>query len=151
MYIIHTYTHIIPICVYAYSYFLTIPVVHEQSSIPTINFSDLVVEEKPMAHGSFKSVYKGMWTRDGVSKAQRVAVLLLRGGDAASEIGIFERLGRHPNLVKLLAVAEKPPAREPCMVLEFAPMGSLDNVLQDLQDLNQPATNNVLLTAAGQV
>ena len=110
------------------------------------------MEGRPLASGSFKSVYKATWTRKAVGDSQQVAVLVLRqGGSAAGEISIFERLGRHPHLVKLLAVSTWPPAGDMCMVLEFAQRGSLDGVLQQLTDEGQSATHAVLLTAAGQV
>ncbi len=117
-------------------------------SIPTISFDQLRVESRPLASGSFKSVYKAVWARD----KQQVAVLVLRqGASAASEINMFERLGRHPHLVKLLAVCARPPAGDMCMVLEFAQRGSLDGVLQQLSDEGESGTHGVLLTAAGQV
>jgi hypothetical protein len=80
----------------------------------------------------------------------KVAVLVLRqGGSAALEINIFERLGRHTHLVKLLAVTRMPPAGYHCMIQELAQRGSLDQVLQE-QEAEQ-ASNAVLLTAACQV
>ena len=122
------------------------------SSIPTIHFGELVVEDMPMASGSFKSVYKATWARDGGRGEQQVAVLVLRqGGSAVGEIQIFERLGLHPHLVKLLGLSAKPPTGDLCMVLEFARRGSLDCVLSELADQQQSATHSVLLTAATQV
>ena len=102
-----------------------------------------------MASGSFKSVYSATWKANG----QAVAVLVLRGGaDLTREIGIFEHLGNHPHLVKLLAVCTKPPSGEHCMVLEFAQRGSLDGVLQEIEeDETGKASDCVLLTVAGQV
>ncbi len=125
-----------------------------ESSIPSINLQELVIEDKPLASGSFKSVYKAKWTAAGSTEAIQVAVLTLRqGASAALEINIFERLGRHPHLVKLLAVSRIPPAGNMCMVLELALRGSLDNVLQELaeQGSTEQPSNAVLLTAACQV
>jgi serine/threonine protein kinase len=100
-----------------------------------------------MASGSFKSVYKATW------KSKKVAVLVLRGGtDPAQEIGMFERIGRHPHLVKLLGVCIKPQSRENCMVMEFAERGSLDSVLHEIEEQRSDRpSNSVLLTAASQV
>ena len=118
----------------------------------TIAFTDLVVEDRPLASGAFKSVYKASWARPGEGDAQQVAVLVLRqGGSAASEIKVFEKLGRHPHLVKLLAVSARPPAGDMCMVLEFAQRGSLDGVLNELSNNGESPTHAVLLTAASQV
>ena len=117
-----------------------------QGGIATIAFSSLEVSERPLASGSYKSVYKATW-RDTT-----VAVLTLRqGGSAAAEISMFERLGRHPHLVKLLAVTNRPPEGDMCMVLEFAQRGSLDVVQQEAAERGDNATHAVLLTAAGQV
>ncbi len=120
--------------------------------IPRINFKELVLEDRPLASGSFKTVYKARWASPG-RDAQSVAVLVLRqGGSASVEVKIFERLGRHPHLVKLLAVSTMPPAGNQCMVLELAQRGSLDSVLQELdQDGGEQPSNSVLLTAACQV
>ena len=52
-------------------------------SVPTISFGELKVESRPLASGSFKSVYKAVWARD----EQQVAVLVLRhGASAAGEV-----------------------------------------------------------------
>jgi hypothetical protein len=128
--------------------------IHFQN-IPSISYSELEVEERPLAAGSFKSVYRAKWVPSSGSKdEQQVAVLVLRqGGSAALEIKIFERLGRHPHLVKLLAVTRKPPAGNHCMVLELAQRGSLDCVLQELArgGAAELPSHAVLLTAACQV
>jgi len=129
--------------------------VEHSQSIPFINFETLQVEDTPLASGSFKSVYKAVWAPAGSNEVLRkVAVLVLRqGGSATLEIKIFECLGLHQNLVKLLAVTRMPPAGYHCMVQELAERGSLDCVLQELaqgQEAEQ-ASNAVLLTAACQV
>jgi serine/threonine protein kinase len=119
-------------------------------AITTIPFSELKMSGKPMASGSFKSVYKATWARPG--HPVEVAVLVLRqGGSLAEEIEIFERLGQHPHLVKLLAVSSRPPSGDICMVCEFAQKGSLDCVLQELAEKGENNANTVLLTAALQV
>ncbi len=107
----------------------------------------------PLACGSFKSVYKATWSRPGRTDVLEVAVLVLRpkGGCAAEEIKIFECLGQHPHLVKLLAVSLRPPEGDMCMVCEFAQRGSLDCVLQELAEKEEHPAHVVLLTAALQV
>ncbi len=107
------------------------------------------MENSPLASGSFKSVYKAVWTPAGSGDVQQVAVLVLRQGfGAALEIKIFQHLLRHPHLVKLLAVTRMPPSDNHCMVLELAQRGSLDCVLQEE---SVKASNAVLLTVACQV
>ena len=117
-----------------------------QGGVKSINFSELVLEDRPLTAGSFKTVYKAKWG------GEVVAVLLLRSsGSLASEVAVFERLGRHPHLCRLLATSVRPQG-EQCMVMEFAERGSLDGVLQDLSESGTVSpTHAVLLTAAGQV
>jgi hypothetical protein len=145
---IHTYIH-----TYMHAF------MHAQG-IPRIPFSALAVEDSALAAGSFKTVYRATWRGDGdgdgdgsgvAPESRQVAVLVLRHGSAVQEISVFERLGRHPHLVKLLAVSSQPPGNDVCMVLEFAQRGSLDCVLQELEEQDDVPSNAVLLTAAGQV
>jgi len=124
-------------------------------SIGAIDYKELQVEDKPMAHGSVKSVFRAVWKRhqSGHQENMQVAVLVLRSGQSmASEVKIFERLGRHPNICRLLALTKKPPANQECMVMEFAERGSLDVVLQDMDtEGSESPSSVVLMTAASQV
>ena len=64
---------------------------------------------------------------------------------------VFERLGRHPHLAQLLAFSKRPCGTE-LWIMEFAPNGSLDHVLQELELKGQAfPTNQVLITVASQV
>ncbi len=126
-----------------------------QCQIPTISFEELEIE-KNISSGPYKSVHKATWTQRFGGRLQQVAVLEFQRGLGAdnkitNEISIFKRLGPHPHLVKLLAVSPKPPYGDMCLVLEFAPQGSLDHVLHDLACRREEASNIVLLTAARQV
>lgn len=109
-----------------------------------------------MGHGSFKAVYKGRWVVNDQEKT--VAVLVLRTQsdgskpEPAHELEIFARLGRHPNLVQLLAQTRSEPAGEHAMVLEYAAHGALYDVLRNQAESGvQPLSNPVLLTMAMQI
>ena len=123
--------------------------------IASIEYSELQVEKEPMAHGSFKKVFSAVWKsqRPGQPEGMKVAVLVLQSGQSmTSEVKIFERLGRHPHICRLLALTKQPPANLECMVMEFAQRGSLDVVLQDMDaDGAESPSSAVLLTAATQV
>jgi hypothetical protein len=121
-------------------------------SIETISFGELTLDREPMASGSSKTVFKATWAQGNKSPQQVAVLILTRGGNVKGEIGIFERLGRHPHLVRLLAMSTRPHTGDLCMVLEFAQRGSLDSVLQELSGpgAEQP-THSVLLTVACQV
>ena len=123
-----------------------------EPDVMRINFNSLVMEGRPWTSGSFKTVYKALWTKPGTEEAQRVAVLVIRGGTSAvSEVSIFQQLGRHPHLTKLLATSSSP-GGDYCMVMEFAERGSLDHVLHEIEDGGAgSASHSVLLTAASQV
>jgi hypothetical protein len=120
--------------------------------IPTIGYNELVVQDQPPETGGFKRVYKATWALGGSLGAKQVAVLELKrdDGSLSNEISMFLKAGRHPHLVQLLAVARRSGGGA-SMVLEYAPSGSIDQVLGRLQDQNQRPSNAVVLTAAGQV
>ena len=59
-----------------------------------------------------------------------VALLKLRGlahAELEREVEVFVTLGRHPYLAALLGVTIHPDG-EACMLVEYAPCGSLDKV-----------------------
>jgi hypothetical protein len=92
-----------------------------------IAYSELSVEGKATAVGSFKTVHRGKWKTSG----ERVAVIFMRpgGDDIAREAGVAARLGRHPHLVRLLGVSVPPSGGGLCVVAELARKGSLDRFL----------------------
>ena len=122
-----------------------------------IDFKELDVRNE-ISQGSFKSVYKAIWInangtaeKSTESTGLTVAVLVLRlGGGMAREIEVFETLGCHPHLTRLLAVTVDPSGRQ-CLVTEFASRGSLDHVLHELADLQRDVSNLVLLTVCMQI
>ena len=131
---------------------------YEKDSIGVIDYNELQVEEKPMAQGSVQPVFRAVWKHKQPGRQQEkmpVALLVLHSGQRimmASEVKIFERLGRHPHICRLLALTKKPPANQECMVMEFAERGSLDVVLQDMDtEGSESPSSAVLMTAASQV
>jgi hypothetical protein len=100
------------------------PVAHPLAEIA---YSELSVEGKATAVGSFKSVHRGKWKTSG----ERVAVIFMRpgGDDIAREAGVAARLGRHPHLVRLLGVSLPPSGGGLCVVAELARKGALDRCL----------------------
>ena len=68
----------------------------------------------------------------------------------AREIEVFETLGCHPHLTKLLAVSTNPSGCQ-CLITEYAALGSLDHVLHEYADRHQHISDLVLLTACMQI
>ena len=107
-----------------------------------------------MAGGSFKDVYRARLRRDVAHVGPtglEVAVIQFRHGAStlAAELEVFRKLGRHPNLTRLLCVTREDGAVT-SLVTEFAPLGSLDDVLVKLEERDERASTDVLLAAATQ-
>jgi len=106
-----------------------------------------------MGVGSFKSVYRARW----VKKNRDVAVLVLRNSDNASlsdfenEIRTFSTVGKHRYLAELLATCTQAGTGNKCMVMEFAPQGSLDHVLNKAVEDDTDVSNLVLMQICMQV
>ncbi|EKX42892.1 hypothetical protein GUITHDRAFT_61191, partial [Guillardia theta CCMP2712] len=84
---------------------------------------------------SFKLVYKARWQQLQGSSAD-VAILRLRGSgltekrdELEQKAKTFQQLGRHPNLLRLLAITVEPSSGDFCLVTELASKGSLDEIL----------------------
>ena len=122
--------------------------------IPHAKYGEFVVEKKPLAHGSFKSVYKATWSKE---KNRWVVILVIRNTSSANlvdlqnEIEVFSVLGKHRHLAELLATTTHPQSGDQCMVMEFAEQGSLDNVLVSAVEHDIVVSDQVLLTIAVQV
>ena len=99
--------------------------------IPHITFAEVIMEAQPMAAGSYKTVYKAQWS----GKNRSVAVLELRNTCDApltaiqQEMRIFAKLGKHRHIAQLLATTTHAASGNQCLLMEFAPQGSLDHVL----------------------
>lgn len=80
-----------------------------------------------------------------------MAALVLRElGTLSAELDVFARLGRHPNLTRLIAIVRSG-ERITCLVTELAPLGSLDGVLKQLEEDGSSASDNVLMESAMQL
>jgi len=97
--------------------------------------ADIAIEGRPIAAGSFKTVYKGslrVHAPGGASKTVVVAVLKMRKGDCATEANMFLKLGRHPRLVRFFGQCVD--GEDQLMVTEFAKHGSLSNCFEMWED-----------------
>jgi hypothetical protein len=124
-------------------------------SVPNISFKELTLQVE-LGSSLSKTVYKAKWEQPSSGNIEQVAVLVFEPGfPCEHEIGMFQVLGKHPHLVRFMGVSLGPSSvptnGSMCMLLELAPKGCLREVLQDLAETNQPATDAVLLTAAEQV
>ena len=110
-----------------------------------ILFEDIQIQGPPLGAGSFKTVHRGLL--DG---RHEVAVLTIRSGACDTEAAVFERLGRHPRLTRLLGTSTDPGGRA-VLVTEFAALGSLHGVLESLEEQGSEPSDAVLLQCALQV
>jgi serine/threonine protein kinase len=121
--------------------------------VPNIEFSELAVEHAAMGAGSFKSVFRARWAK----KNRDVAVLVLRNSDSASlsdfenEIRTFSAVGKHRCLAELLATCTQIDTGNKRMVMEFAPLGSLDHVLNKAVEDDTDVSDLVLMQICMQV
>eukprot|EP00191_Tetraselmis_sp_GSL018_P015227 CAMPEP_0177588188 /NCGR_PEP_ID=MMETSP0419_2-20121207/6089_1 /TAXON_ID=582737 /ORGANISM="Tetraselmis sp., Strain GSL018" /LENGTH=692 /DNA_ID=CAMNT_0019078363 /DNA_START=162 /DNA_END=2237 /DNA_ORIENTATION=+ len=111
--------------------------------LPAIPFQELRLQ-RVIGTGSSKTVHSALW------HDEEVAVLILRSGSARSEAAVFERLGRHPQLTRLLGTSRDPYGSH-VLVTELARKGSLHTLLGDLVEEGRKASNLVLLQCAMQV
>jgi len=124
-----------------------------EDTVPHIPYSELAVESNALAAGSFKTVYKARWEKKG----RNVALLVLRNSNQAAlsnmenEIRMFGTLGKHKHLAELLATCTQAQSEDKCMVMEFAPLGSLDHVLSKADEDGAEIGNLVKITVGMQV
>ncbi len=122
-------------------------------TVPHIEYTELAVESNALAAGSFKTVYKARWEKRG----RNVALLVLRHSNQAvvsdmdNEIRMFGTLGKHKHLAELLATCTQALSEEKCMVMEFAPLGSLDHVLSKADEDGIEISNLVKIIVCMQV
>jgi len=98
--------------------------------------ADIEMGGRPIAAGSFKTVYKGslrMHAPGVVSQTVTVAVLKMRRGDCSTEARMFLKLGRHPRLV--LFFGQCVDGDDQLMVTEFAERGSLSDCFETWEDI----------------
>jgi tRNA A-37 threonylcarbamoyl transferase component Bud32 len=124
-----------------------------EATVPHIPYSELAVDANALAAGSFKSVYKARWLK----KRRDVALLVLRHSNQAAlsdmenEIRMFGTLGKHKHLAELLATCTQAQSEDKCMVMEFAPLGSLDHVLSKADEDGIDISNLVKIMVGMQV
>jgi hypothetical protein len=124
-----------------------------EATVPHIQYSELAVESNALAAGSFKSVYKARWEKKG----RNVALLVLRHSNQAAlsdmdnEIRVFGTLGKHKHLAQLLATCTQAQSEDKCMVMEFAPLGSLDHLLSKADEDGVDISNLVKIIVCMQV
>jgi len=128
----------------------------DKAAVEKVPYAHLIVESAPMAEGSYKSVYRATWHRGG-DRASPTTVALLKvrssEGDAsalAAEVQVFVELGKHPHLATLLGTAKHPDGSA-CMLVEYAPLGSLDGVLVGPAGGGCETSEEVRLTVATQI
>ena len=110
-----------------------------QLLIPRSALTEL--EARPSAAGSFKTMYRGKLSLQMAARALPgapreavdVAVLEMRqGGTVATEARVFLKLGRHPRIVRFFGQCTE--GDNQMLVMELAPLGSLDAFIGDLAD-----------------
>eukprot|EP00960_Hanusia_phi_P014102 415030-Hanusia_phi.AAC.1 len=108
-------------------------------SIGFLDFASFTGMEQKVA-GSYKLVYRATYNHPKAG-ATAVALLQIRGSGsqetkhkALQEIEVFRELGLHDNLLGLCGLTVEPIAGDICLVTEYAPRGSLDQVLSTAQD-----------------
>ena len=97
--------------------------------------ADIEIEGRPIAVGSYKSVYAGklrVHVPGGASRTRKVAVLKIRKGDCAIEAAVFIKLGRHPRLVHFLGQCSD--GEDQLLITELAELGSLSDAFQTWED-----------------
>ena len=128
-----------------------------QQSLLKVPYEQLDVEQRAIANGSYKSVFRATWKRpdgpDGRAETVALLKLLPSAGDSASmreEMTVFLKLGRHPHLTKLHGMTTHPDGTA-CMLVEFAAHGALDSVLVEQEEQGVTLSEAVLLTVAMQI
>ena len=125
----------------------------EHGVIPHIAFAELSMDAHPIAAGSYKTVYKAEWS----GKKRSVAVLELRNTRDApltaiqQEMRIFSKLGKHRHLAQLLATTTRADSGNQCLLMEFAPQGSLDHVLNKAAEEDVDVSMSVRIAIGVQV
>jgi serine/threonine protein kinase len=93
------------------------------SQFNRIKMSELVIDFKEIGRGSFKTVYKAVWSCPGAPVPKVVAVLKMRSGTCDAEARTLIKLGRHPRVVRFHGICNL--AENEYMITEYAEFGSL--------------------------
>ena len=126
------------------------------SLIPSVDFKSFA-DMRQIGSGSFKLVYKARWQKPRESSVD-VVIQRIRGSgptgrreEFEQEVRIFHQLGRHPNLLRLLAISIEPSSGDYCLVTEFASKGSLDGILSNFAEEEGRMSLLVQLQVAKQI
>ncbi|KAK1928649.1 putative serine/threonine-protein kinase [Phytophthora citrophthora] len=109
-----------------------------KSSVIQLDFDDdLEIEEEPLSHGSFGTVYKGKWDYKKVAIKKLHAAKLTKKDRKMfiRETIILGMLGDHPNIVELYGYTLNPVS----LVMEYVSNGSLSYLLHYCEDPNVEA------------
>ena len=102
-------------------------------SVSVINYNDLNInQDNKIGQGSFGTVYKAVWNNQNVAVKQLHLDKLTRQEKKSflKEITIMSALGEHTNLVYMYGYTLAPP----CIVMEYAELGSLTYLLHYCED-----------------
>jgi hypothetical protein len=93
-----------------------------------LNFGELQIVRE-IGSGSFGTVFSARWRGSDVVVKKLRAELATAAvvGDFLAEAQLCERVCRHPNVVRFIGATTKLP--DLCLVFEYLPNGSLENVL----------------------
>eukprot|EP00960_Hanusia_phi_P030065 748368-Hanusia_phi.AAC.1 len=110
-----------------------------------------------IASGSHKLVYKAVYNHPQAG-ATAVALLQMRRSrwqpkreDVVQEVRIFKHIGRHEHFLDLLGIAVDPASGDIYLITDFAPRGSLDQLLKAAADNDLTVSPLVQLEAARQI
>lgn len=87
---------------------------------------------RPIFQGFGKTIYRANWL-SSKEKMPDIVLLKIEGARAEKQASFYAEISRHPNIVRTYGLVEDSNATENSLILlqEFAPLGSLYDVLQD--------------------
>jgi len=115
-----------------------------KSRVMLIPYQELQLHPGVIGASSSKIAHRAQW------RGEEVVALTVCSGEAELEETTFERLGRCRRLTQLLGKSWDLEHR-PVLITQFAPMGSLERVLGDLDKEGKTVNNPVLTRCAMQI
>jgi serine/threonine protein kinase len=113
--------------------------------------ADIEMEARPIAAGSYKTVYRGslrITVSGGNSRQVPVAVLKMRQGDVATEARMLLRICRPPRIVRFMGQCVE--GNEELLLMEFAEHGSLSDAMETFEGKITFAHSMVILQQIAQ-
>ena len=120
----------------------------EAANLLSIRREDIVMDRQ-IGAGSFKTVYRGTLKIAGAPTPMTVAVLKMRRGTCTSEAAVFQKLGRHPRLLKFYGQCID--GDDQLLVTEYVQRGSLSDAFEDIEAQCTMDHKAVMLLQIGQV